>query len=119
MARFYGAIGFSIGQVEAEPGVWVENIIESEYYGDVLRPARQLEGGDKVNDDLRVNHTISVVADAFASENFFAIRYLKWAGVLWEVPDVQIQSPRLLLRLGGVYNGPTPIPPVPEGPVGE
>jgi hypothetical protein len=48
------------------------------------------------------------MADAYANEHFFAIRYVEWAGVLWTVSMVEVQSPRLLLRLGEVYNGPTP-----------
>jgi hypothetical protein len=31
-------------------------------------------------------------------------------GTLWTVSDVEVQSPRLLLRLGGVYNGPRAAP---------
>jgi hypothetical protein len=29
-------------------------------------------------------------------------------GTLWTLSNVEVQSPRLVLRLGGVYNGPTP-----------
>lgn len=64
--------------------------------------------GQKVNDDLSVNNSISIVADAYAIENFFAMRYVQWMGILWIVSTVEVQSPRLLLTLGGVYNGPTP-----------
>jgi hypothetical protein len=67
-----------------------------------------MRDGEKINNDLSVNNVISVVADAYANENFFAIRYIRWAGTLWDVVDVSVESPRLLLRLGGVYNGPTP-----------
>lgn len=107
MAKFYGKIGYGY-QVELSPGVWDLQIVEQSYYGDVLRNTRELEGGDKVNGDITVGNSISVVADAYAAQHFFAIRYLEWAGVLWEVSNVQVESPRLILRLGGVYNGPTP-----------
>jgi hypothetical protein len=46
------------------------------------------------------------VADAYANENFFAILYVEWMGALWTISEVEVQSPRLLLRLGKVYNGP-------------
>lgn len=113
MAKFFGVVGFSEGQVEDEPGIWVEKIVEKQFYGDVIRPARQLVVGDKVNPDLQVNNSISILADGYASDHFFAIRYVEWAGVLWDVPDVQVQSPRLLLRLGGVYEGQRGVPLVP------
>lgn len=106
MAKFYGSIGYG-ETVESSPGVWLDTITEFNYYGDVIRNTRKLEDGQKVNDDLSVNNSISIVADQYANEHFFAIRYIKWAGTLWTVSDVEVQSPRLLLRLGGVYNGPT------------
>lgn len=107
MARFYGRVGY--GQsVETADGVWEDQITERLYYGDVIRNARNLQGGENLNFDLSVQNSISILADAYANEHFFAIRYVEWAGVLWTVPTVEVQSPRLLLRLGEVYNGPTP-----------
>jgi hypothetical protein len=107
MAKFHGTIGYG-ESVEKAPGVWEDVITERSYYGDVIRDARYLKEGEGVNNDLSVGNSISIVADAYANEHIFAIRYIKWAGALWTVSMVEVQSPRLLLRLGGVYNGPTP-----------
>jgi hypothetical protein len=107
MARFYGVVGYG-ESVETSPGVWEDVITEVSYFGDVIRNTRRMVDGEKVNDDLTVNNSISIVADAYANERFFAIRYIQWSGTLWTVSDVEVQSPRLLLRLGGVYGGPTP-----------
>ena len=107
MTRFFGRIGYG-DTIENAPGVFVDNIIEYSYYGDVIRNARNLQAGENLNPDLSVQNSISVVADAYANEHFFSIRYVEWAGVLWTVSSVEVQSPRLLLRLGEVYNGPTP-----------
>lgn len=109
MAKFYGKIGYGLA-VEKRPGVIVDQITERAYYGDVVRNSRGLQEGEKVNFDLTVGNSISIVADDHANEHFFAIRYVEWAGALWTVSDVEVQSPRLLLRLGGVYNGPRPDP---------
>jgi hypothetical protein len=88
-------------------------MVARKYYGDVIRNTRHIqEAAEKVNDDLSVGNSISIVADAYANEHFFAIRYIQWAGALWTVTDVEVQRPRLLLRLGGVYNGPTAEAPV-------
>ena len=114
MAKFFGVVGYSEGTVETKPGVWEERIVEKQYYGDIVRNSRTLQSGEKVNDDLSVGNSISIVADAYANNHFFAIRYVQWAGTLWKVSEVEPQSPRLLLRLGGVYNGPTA--PAPESP---
>ena len=105
MAKFFGVIGYG-ESVEKADGVWEDNVVEHNYYGDVLKNTRKLSDGQSVNDDLSVNNSISIVADAYANEHFFAIRYIEWAGTLWKVSEVTVQSPRLLLTLGGVYNGP-------------
>lgn len=109
MAKFYGKVGY--GETVETPegsGVWVDVITEKQYFGDVLRNTRQDPAGESLNNDLTVNNSISIVADAYANERFFAIRYVEWAGTLWTVSDVEVQIPRLLLRLGKVYNGPRP-----------
>lgn len=108
MARFYGEVGYG-EPVEKSPGVWEDVITEVKYRGDVVRNTRRLEEGQKVNFDLTINNSISIVADAYANEHFFAIKYVKWMGTLWVVTEVEVQSPRLLLRLGGVYHGPTAV----------
>lgn len=107
MAKFYGKIGFRT-TVESAPGVWSPTIVVHSYFGDVVKNTRHLQEGASVNDDITVQNSISIVSDAYANEHFFAIQYVEWAGTLWTVSDVEVQSPRLLLRLGGVYNGPTP-----------
>lgn len=110
MARFYGVVGYADTTEETSTGsgVWKETIVEKSYFGDVVRNTRKLNGEEKVNADISVSNSISIVADAYAGEHFFAIRYVRWAGTLWTVTDVEVQSPRLLLRLGVKYDGPTP-----------
>lgn len=107
MAKFYGKIGYG-ESVETAPGVYEDVITELSYFGDVLRNTRQLQTGENLNSDITVNNSVSIVADAYANEHFFAIRYIEWAGTLWTVTDVEVRSPRLILRMGGVYNGHTP-----------
>ena len=94
MAKFYGKVGFGT-TVETSPDIWVPQIKELFYYGDVVRRTQRWQSGDKVNDDWTVNQDISIVADPFAIEHFFEIRYVVWRGVAW----------KLILSLGGVYNG--------------
>lgn len=111
MAKFRGVIGYSEGNVETPPGSgnWEEKIVEHIAAGDLVRNSRQLREGEKVNDDLSVGNSISIVANAYAREHFFAMRYITWAGTNWKVDDVVVDPdrPRLVLRLGGVWNGNT------------
>lgn len=107
MAKFYGEVGYG-ESVETDPGVWEDRIIERPYYGDVVRASRLLKEGENLTGELSISNSISIVADAYANEHFFAIRYVKWAGALWTVSNVEVKSPRLILQVGGVYNGPRP-----------
>lgn len=105
--RYSGKVGYGV-TVETSPGVHEDQITEFSYFGDVIRNSVKTKEGVSVNNDLTVSNSISIVADAYARAHFFAIRYVEWSGVLWSVSEIEMQNPRLLLRLGGVYNGPRP-----------
>lgn len=108
MPKFFGKVGYGESVEKPEgSGIWVDDIREISYYGDVVRDTRNISPSESVNDDLTVGNSISIVADAFAFEHFFKMKYVEWSGVLWKVSEVEVQRPRLILRLGGVYNGPT------------
>ena len=106
MAKFYGVVGYA-ETAETSPGVWSEVVTEKNYYGDVLKDSRRWQAGESLNDNLVVSNRISIVADPFAYQNFHAMRYIKWMGAFWKISEVDVQRPRLILTLGGVYNGPT------------
>jgi len=105
MAKFHGNIGYATS-TETSPGVWTDVVTEREYFGDVIREAKQWAKGNQVNDDLTISNRISIIADDFAYENFSAMKYVIWAGVYWKVSSIEIQRPRFILTIGGVYNGP-------------
>lgn len=106
MARFCGEVGYGI-PTEDPPGVWADVITERQYFGDVIRNTMRSEPGDKVNNDVSVGNSISIVADQYATEHYFRIKYLRWEGVCWSVTSVEVRRPRLILEIGVVYNGPT------------
>lgn len=113
MTRFFGNVGYG-NTVDDGHGVHTLVITERPYQGDVIKPSRRYLQDDKVNSNAQVGNAISIVADGYANNHIFAIRYVKWMGGLWEVTRVDLEPPRLVLALGGVYNGPTPV--VPSGP---
>ena|SRR4029077_7147123 len=109
MARFFGEVGYGESiETPIDSGIWVDTISEAQYFGDVIRNTRKLEPGEGLNDDITVSNSISIVADTYAIDNFFKIKYIRWMGTLWTVSNVEVRSPRLILSLGSVYNGPTP-----------
>lgn len=103
MAKFYGVIGFA-ETVETSPGVWKEQITEHNYFGDVGRNTRQLQTTDQVNDNINIANEISIVADPYANENFHTMRYIEFMGAKWKITKVEVQRPRLILTVGGLYN---------------
>lgn len=101
--KFCGNIGFA-ETVETRPGVWSEQITERRYFGDITRNLRRLQDNAKVNSDINVSNEISIVADPFANENFHAMRYVDFMGAKWKIESVEVQYPRLILSIGGLYN---------------
>lgn len=106
MAKFYGSVGYA-DTVETAPGVWEEGITERIYFGDLTRNTRRLQSSDTLNDDINVANEISIVADPFANQNFHKMRYVSFMGSKWKITNVEVQYPRLILTIGGVYNGQT------------
>ena len=104
MAKYYGNLGFIV-ENETSPGVWEAQEILRPYTGDVLRFTSRVSTPDKVNDDIQMSNQLSIVMDAFAYNHFYTLRFVEWCGARWKVNSVEIQHPRLLLTLGGVYNG--------------
>lgn len=105
MAKFHGVIGFSTF-VETAPGVHQAQITEVVYSGDVLREAVQMvPSSQNLNDNAVISSRVSIIADPFALENVAAIKYVVMHGVKWRVTNWEHSFPRLILRLGEVYNG--------------
>ena len=104
MGKFYGVIGYA-ETTDMGEGVWKEQITERSYYGDVFKESRRLQSTDYLNDNIIINNLISIVADPYAYEHFHNIRYITWMGTKWQVTQINVQRPRLVLSLGGVYNG--------------
>lgn len=104
MAKFYGSIGYA-DTVEKAPGVRDEKTIEHSYYGDLVRNIRQLQSGETINDDINVANEISIVADPYARQNFHKMRYIEYMGTKWKISKVEVNYPRLILTIGGIYNG--------------
>jgi hypothetical protein len=106
MARFYGAIGY-VEEVETAIDVIDNRPVERMYKGELIRNNRRLENGLGVNDNVSISNQISIVADPYANNHIHAMRYVKWRGTAWKVSNVDVEPPRLILSLGGVYNGET------------
>lgn len=107
MDKFYGKIGF--GQsVETSPGVFEDQVTERSYRGDIVEKlTRTLSQSDNLNDNLSLEGAVSIVADPYLRENFYSIRYVHFAGAYWKISRIRVEYPRIILTIGGVYNGNT------------
>ena len=104
MAKWFGKIGYAVTS-ETRPGIWEEVIVERKYYGDMTRNSRRLQSASHVNDDININNELSIISDPYAMNSFHAMRYAEFMGTKWKITNVEVQYPRLILSLGGLYNG--------------
>lgn len=114
MTRFRGPVGYA-DSVESAPGVWTDSITEKVYTGDVIRNSRRLVDAELAlqtrNTDISVENSFAIVADAYALKNFIKMRYVGWNGENWAITNVEVRRPRLILTIGGLWNGDTPSAP--------
>lgn len=105
MNKWCGKIGFTYTG-EVEPGVWVENeVVEREYFGDILTNRWRRQNANNVNDDINISNQISIVADPYAINHVSSMTWIEFSGEKWKVTDADVQYPRLILSIGGVYHG--------------
>lgn len=111
MAKCYVEIGFATTKeqmtnetVPRGTGIWVEEFVRKNYYAELIRNTRTTGSDDKVNSDINLSNSFSILADPYLNENYFSIRYIKFKGHKWRVSDVEVQYPRLIINVGGIYN---------------
>lgn len=101
--KWSGFIGFS-ETVEKSPGVWVPQITKRKYKGELIRNSRRLATTDQLNDNITISNDISIIADPYINENLYSIKYVEFRGMKLKVTNADVQYPRLVLSLGGLYN---------------
>lgn len=105
MAKWHGTIGY-VKTEETSPGIYSEVVTERNYYGDIIRDNKRWSpNSNSTNEDLTLNAQFSIVADSFARENLGYIKYVVYMGTKWKITSIDPQFPRLILAVGGVYNG--------------
>lgn len=104
MAKYYGKIGYCFDNVTKRPGVYINKLEEREVYGDFIRNIKRTENPGQFNDNININNQISFIADPYAMDNFQYIKYATYMQTKWAVASVEVQYPRLILNLGGIYH---------------
>ena len=105
--KFSGNIGF-VHTEEVRTGIWKDVAVEKHYHGDVLRKMVRWQTAEKATDDININNEISIVANPYVYDHLHEIRYVVWRNAAWKVTSIEDRRPRVILQIGGVYNGDRP-----------
>lgn len=105
MAKWSGIVCFrDEKESEMQPGVWVKELTEKNYYGEIIKNLASLQNESELNPTMLINNQISIISDPYARENFTKIIYLTFMGSKWKPASIEVQYPRLVITLGGLYN---------------
>lgn len=104
MAKFAGLVGY-VTQEETVPGVWVPVENPKQMRGDVIRQNVNIRDNGKINGDVSLQHRVSVIGDAYAFDNYYNIKWIMLDGMKWEVTSIEVRRPRIIVSIGGLYNG--------------
>lgn len=108
MAKWSGRIGFvTTSESPVGSGIYRDVVVIKSFTGDVKQVTRRWQVEDKINDDVTMNNTISVVATPYLMQNFYSIRFISFMNAWWSVNAVVMDYPRLTLEIGGLYHGDT------------
>lgn len=103
MAKFYGAVGYATPE-QTSPGIWEDKITVRNYYGELGRNVLRVQSSEYLNDNINIANEISIIADAYANENFHSMKYVEFMGTKWKITNIEVKYPRLILTVGGLYN---------------
>lgn len=104
--KFCGKVGYILEEpIETAPGIWEHPVVEKTHCGDVLRDTRRWNKTSEINEEVTITNSISIVQNSYIKNNFFNIRYVIFGGVKWKVVNVDVAPPRIVLTLGGKWDG--------------
>lgn len=104
MVKFAGLVGYG-SQVETSPGIWELSEKTSLMKGELIRQNADIQDSGKINGDISLGHRVSLISDAYAIDNYYNMKWVAVDGIKWIVSSVEIQHPRLIVSLGGLWNG--------------
>ena len=107
MGKYAGKIGFAEHNVEEDVDVWDDQIVERNYYGDLVSNNRRYDPADTLSGNVTYTNQFSIVGDTYLFENLANIRYITWKRNRWVVSSADEHYPRVTISIGGLYNGPT------------
>lgn len=104
---FHDKVGFLLYEKDIQTGICSEVPVEKSYYGTVLEHSRRWSSSEHHSDDLTLANQIKITANDYAFKHMSNIAYVRYMGGYWKVDSIRVQSPNIILSIGGVWNGPT------------
>ena len=109
MAKYSGMLGYVMPAKEDPPGIWKPSaVVEKLGRGDLFGQTINNEDVGGLSDGITVNNQLSIIMDPFVYRNLESLKYVILYGTRWEIQSLSINRPRVILTLGGVYNGEYP-----------
>lgn len=106
--KYSGKVGFADTR-EITIDVYEEGIVEKHMIGDFLRYSSQYHFvSQSTVSDIQANHRISLIGTPYAREKFQKMVYITINGERWRISAAELATPRIIVTLGGIYNGPEP-----------
>ena len=103
--RYHGKVGFTT-TVDKGDGVYISQITERNYTGDITTNYYSRNDDNQVNDNIKSNNILSLIADDYLIRHHSYIKYAEVYGIRWEVGSVNLSNlPRIVLTLGAPYSG--------------
>ena len=103
--KYFGKIGFWEANYQERPGVIIPKIVEKEYFGELTYQTLRWNPTNSQTDDLNISNTLSIISDTYCLEHFNDIKYIILNGIKLKVSSISIEPPRVVLSIGGEYNG--------------
>ena len=109
MAQYSGMLGYVMPAKEDPPGIWKPSaVVEKLGRGDLIGQTINNEDVGGLSDGITINNQLSIIMDPFVNKNLESLKYVILYGTRWEIKSMTINRPRVILTLGGVYNGEYP-----------
>lgn len=103
--KYVGNIGFLSSNTEVTGGIATQPIISKRYFGEIITTSSRLQTQDKINPDVTINNSIAILLDGYLNNNLSNIVYVEFLNKKWSVSSIELRHPRVILSLGGLYNG--------------
>lgn len=104
--KYSGLAGFNEKDIEVRPGVLQNQIKERRIKGNVLNYGHyNSDTPNSMQQDVSIRNRLSIIMDPYIKKNFNNILYVTFMNVRWSISSLTINGNRVILDLGGVYNG--------------